>query len=96
MSVHVVIKRKFKMNQPDTLIPLLHELQVRAALQKGYQSTDILQSTENPEDFLVISKWDTEESWQAWYTSTERRELQGQVDSLIGERTFYEIFKALA
>jgi heme oxygenase (mycobilin-producing) len=93
MSIHVVIKRKFKMNHPDTLIPLLHELKERAAIQEGYISTNTLQSNENPEDYLVISKWETEENWQTWFTSPERRAIQGQVDSLIGERTFYEIFK---
>ncbi len=93
MSVHVVIKRKFKMNQPDTLIPLMNELSERAKIQEGYISTDTLQSTDNPEYFLVVSKWKTEENWNAWFASKERRALQGKVDSLIGERTFYEIFQ---
>ncbi len=93
MAVHVVIKRKFQLRNPERLAPLLSELSERAKLQEGYISTDILQSLENPEDYLVISKWETEENWKAWFQSRERRELQGKVDSLIGERTFYEIFR---
>ncbi len=93
MVVHVVIKRKFQLRNPERLVPLLSELNERAKLQVGYISTDILQSIENPEDHLVISKWETEENWKAWLESKERRDLQGKVDSLIGERTFYEIFK---
>jgi heme oxygenase (mycobilin-producing) len=93
MAVHVVIKRKFQLRNPERLKPLLSELNERAKLQEGYISTDILQSMENPEDYLVISKWETEENWKAWFSSKERRDLQGKVDSLIGERTFYEIFK---
>lgn len=95
MPVHVVIKRKFKMNQPDTLIPLLAELTDRAKQQPGYISSATLQSMEDPENYLVISLWDTEEDWQKWFMSEERRDLQGKVDSLIGERTFYELFKPL-
>lgn len=95
MAIHVVIKRKFQMKNPEKLMPLLNELNERAKVQEGYISTDTLQSIENPEDCLVISKWETEENWQAWFKSKERRNLQGNVDSLIGERTFYEIFKPI-
>ncbi len=92
MAVHVVIKRKLKVSQPEKLMPLLSELNECAIVKEGYISTDTLQSLENPEDYLVISKWETEENWMAWFKSKERRDLQGKVDSLIGERTFYEIF----
>jgi len=93
MPVHVVIKRKFKMNQPEKLFPLLSELNSLAQVQQGYISTETLQSTENEEDYLVISKWETEENWDSWFGQKERREIQGRIDSLIGERTFYEIFR---
>lgn len=95
MPVHVVIKRKFKMNHPEKLLPLMAQLSERAKDQAGYISTDTLQSTDNPEDYLVVSKWETEEHWQEWFASRERRAIQGEIDSLIGERTFYEIFKPL-
>jgi len=93
MPVHVVIKRKFKMNQPEHLLPLLRELNSIAKRQNGYISTETLQSTENIDDYLVVSKWETEADWDSWYQSNQRREIQGKIDSLIGERTFYEIFK---
>ncbi|MDJ0621651.1 MAG: antibiotic biosynthesis monooxygenase family protein [Desulfocapsaceae bacterium] len=93
MAIHVVIKRKFRMNQPDKLIPLLNELSSKAREQPGYISTVTLKSTEEPEHYLVISAWESTKDWQLWFTSSERRDLQGKVDSLIGERTFYEIFE---
>lgn len=93
MAVHVVIKRKFQVNQPEELIPMLQEISSRAREQPGYISTVTLRSTEEPENYLVISAWESAEDWQNWFTSSERRSLQGKVDSLIGERTFYEIFE---
>lgn len=93
MAVHVIIKRKLKVIHPEKLSPLLNELSERAKVQAGYISTDTLQSVDNPQDYLVISRWETEKNWKAWFESEERRNLQGNVDSLIGERTFYEIFK---
>ena len=95
MAVHVVIKRRFRMNQPDELIPLLKELNDRAKVQPGYISTDTLQSTEDLGDYLVISVWESVEDWDKWFRNTQRKEIQDQVDSLIGERTFYEVFRSI-
>ncbi len=93
MTVHVVIKRKLIINDPEKLTPLMKELSGRAKLQEGYISTDTLQSVDNPGEYLVVSRWETEEDWMSWFQSKERRDIQGKVDSLIGERTFYEVFK---
>jgi heme-degrading monooxygenase HmoA len=95
MAVHVIIKRRFRMNQPDKIIPLLKELNDRAKVQPGYISTDTLQSTEDLGDYMVISVWETAEDWNKWLANPQRREIQNQVDSLIGERTFYEVFRPL-
>lgn len=93
MAVHVVIKRKLIINDPEKFTPLMKELSERAKLQEGYISTDTLQRTDNPGEYLVVSRWETEENWMSWFQSKERRDIQGKVDSLIGERTFYELFK---
>jgi heme-degrading monooxygenase HmoA len=95
MSVHVMIKRKWKIDKPQVLLPLLEKLHSRAKEQPGYISGETLRSTENPEDFLVISKWETAEDWEKWLKSKERRDLQGSVDSLIGEKTFYEVYETI-
>ncbi len=96
MAVHVVIKRKFRMNRPDKILPLLNELNQRAQVQPGYVSTNTLQSTEDLGDYLVVSVWETIEDWNNWFRNPERKEIQDQVDSLIGERTFYEVFQPVA
>jgi heme-degrading monooxygenase HmoA len=93
MAVHVVIKRRFKMNQPEKIIPLLKELNDRAQKQVGYISTNTLQSTEDLGDYMVVSVWETEEDWKKWFSDTGRKDIQDKVDSLIGERTFYEVFR---
>ena len=96
MAVYVVIKRKFKMNQPDKLIPLLSELNKKARQQTGYISTNTLQSKEDQDDFLVISCWESDVDWNNWFQNPERRDIQNRIDSLIGERTFYELFEPLS
>ncbi len=95
MSVQVMIKRKWKVDKPEKLLPLLEKLHTRAKKQPGYISGETLRSIEDPEDFLVISKWETAEDWKKWLNSKERRDIQGRVDSLIGEKTFYEVYETI-
>jgi heme-degrading monooxygenase HmoA len=93
MAVKVMIKRKLKIVDPEELLPLLADLQKHAQEQPGYISSTTLRSLEDPEDFVVMSSWETAEDWKTWFSSKLRRDIQGRVDSLIGERTFYEIFE---
>lgn len=93
MSVQVMIKRKWKVDKPKELLPLLKKLHTRAKKQSGYVSGETLRSIESPEDYLVISKWETIDDWKKWLNSKERRDIQGRVDSLIGEKTFYEVYE---
>ncbi len=95
MAIHVIIKRKFKMNQPEKIIPLLNELNERAQKQPGCISKVTLQSTEELGEYLVVSVWETVEDWNNWFLNPERKEIQNQIDSVIGERTFYEIFRPI-
>ena len=96
MPVQVMIKRKLEIQKPKELLPLLKELRTKAMEQPGYISAETLRSIDNPEVFLVVSKWETAGDWNKWLTSQERRDIQGRVDSLIGEKTFYELFEDIA
>ena len=96
MPVQVIIKRKWQVDNPKKLLPLLSELRSQAKKQTGYISSETLRNLEDPEDFLVISKWETADDWKKWVQSKKRREIQGQVDSLIGEKTFYEIYETIS
>ena len=96
MPVKVIIKRKWKIEQPEELLPLLTELRSHAQNQAGYISGETLRSLDDPGDFMVISEWETSDDWKRWSQSKERRDIQHKVDSLIGERTFYEIFEPVS
>jgi len=93
MPIQVIIKRKWQTDNPEALFPLLTKLRSLAQKQPGYISGETLRSLDDPEDYMVISQWETVDDWKKWLQSKERRDLQGKVDSLIGERTFYEIFE---
>ena len=96
MPIQVIIKRKWETDKPEALFPLLTELRSLAEKQPGYISGETLRSLDDPNKYLVFSKWETVDDWKKWLQSKERRDLQGEVDSLIGERTFYEIFEPVS
>ena len=96
MPIQVIIKRKWQTANPEALFPLLTKLRSLAKKQPGYITGETLRSLDDPEDYMVISQWETEGDWKKWLQSEERRDLQSRVDSLIGERTFYEIFEPVS
>ena len=96
MAVQVIIKRKYKVDNPEELVPLLTKLRTRAKEQPGYIAGETLRSLDNSENYLIFSKWETADDWKKWFNSKERRDIQGEVDSLIGEKTFYEIFEPVS
>ena len=96
MPIKVFIKRKWQVDKPEELLPLLAALRATAREQPGFISGETLRSHDDPEDFLVISIWETADDWNKWLQNKERRDLQGKVDSLIGEKTFYEMFETVS
>jgi heme-degrading monooxygenase HmoA len=93
MAVQVIIKRKLIIENPEEIFPLLAELRSRAKQQQGYIDSATLKNIDEPEEYMVISIWETADDWKSWYQSKERRDIQGRVDSLIGERTQYSVYE---
>ena len=96
MPIKVMIKRKWQVDKPEKLLPLLSALRGLAKEQPGYISGETLRSLDDPEDYMVVSHWESVDDWKNWLQSKERRDLQGRVDSLIGEKTFYEVFEPVS
>lgn len=93
MAVQVIIKRKLIIDKPEEIFPLLSELRSQAKQQRGYIDSTTLKNIDKPEEYMVISTWETADDWKSWFQSKERRNIQGQVDSLIGERTHYSVYE---
>ena len=93
MSVHVMSIRKFQIEETEKLISLLAELSFRSKEQPGHISRETLRSLDNPGEYLVSGEWETVEYWDRWLHSKERMDIQGKIDSIIGEKTFYEVFE---
>ena len=92
MAVKVLIKRRVPENKAKKMIPLFRQMRVQANNQAGYISGETLRSLENPDEFLVISTWETSDDWKNWVNSQDRKEVQDKIDDLLGGKTEFEIF----
>ena len=92
MAVKVLIKRTVSQDQARALIPLVRQMRASAATQAGYITGETLRSLDNPEEFMVISTWQSSDDWKNWLKSEERNKVQDKIDDLLGGETKYEIF----
>ena len=92
MAVKVLIKRRVPEEKAKHMIPLVRQMRAHATGQDGYISGETLRNLEKPEEFLVISTWNSSDDWKKWLSSQERKEVQDKIDSLLGGKTDYEIF----
>jgi len=92
MAVKVLIKRSVSQDQAKALIPLVRQMRASAATQSGYITGETLRSQDKPDEFLVISTWQSSDDWKKWLQSEERKEVQDKIDDLLGGATDYEIF----
>lgn len=92
MSVKVLIRRVVPRDRTEEMIPLLRQMRALAMNQEGYIAGETMQNLDDPEEFLVISIWDSADEWKNWLINKERKEIQGKMDLLLGEETEYKIF----
>ena len=92
MTLKVFIKRAATDSCIEGLDYLLRQMRGVCLMQPGYISGQTLKRLDKPGEFLVISTWESLEAWENWFNSSERREIQLEIDLLLGEETRYEIY----
>ena len=92
MAVKVFIKRQVPEEKARDIIPLVRQLSSLATNHEGYISGETLRNLESPEEFMVISTWQSSQDWKHWIQSEGRKEIQGKIDSILGGETEYQIF----
>lgn len=92
MAVRVLIRRIVPRNQAKDMIPLFRQMRALAINQEGYISGETLRNLEDPEEYLVISTWNSANDWKKWLANNERKDIQTKVDLLLGGETEYKIF----
>ena len=92
MTVKIFIKRNVTESTLEELTSLFQKMRGVCLMQPGYISGQTLKRLDSPGERLVISTWRSIEDWENWFKSSERREIQLEIDSLLGEETTYAIY----
>jgi quinol monooxygenase YgiN len=93
MNVKVISRRVFRISQREKLIPLFKELREAAEKAKGFVSRNTYSKLNDPGEYLVISEWESIDAWADWMGDKKVKQIQWEVDSLIGEKTFFDVYK---
>jgi len=92
MAVKIIIKRNVPEIREKELIPFLIQMRNLCIDQPGYISGETLKSVDRPGEYLVISTWQSLGDWKRWASSSQRIEIQSQIDYLLGQETEYGIY----
>lgn len=92
MAIRVLIQRKIVPENEPALSNLLFHLRSKAMVAKGYISGETLRSLDDPNEYLVISTWNTLDDWKSWEADKERQEIQSRIDSLLRAPAVQRIF----
>ncbi len=92
MAVKIIVRRRVPKGNESQLLPLLVEMRSRATARPGYISGETLRNVDDPDDYLVISTWQSVDAWKAWEASRTRKEIQDKIDALLGAKTTYGVY----
>ena len=92
MSVKILIKRRVPLDKAREMITLFRQMRMLAMAQEGYISGETLRNLEKPDEFLVISTWQSSQDWKGWLASKDRKDIQSKIDKLLGGETSYEVY----
>ena len=92
MTVKVFIKRRLPDDKIRETVRLIRKLRRMAMEKPGYISGETLREFQDPDVYVVISTWESDEDWNRWFESDERKKIQAEMDDLLEGETEYDIF----
>ena len=94
MAVKILIKRKIPKDFDEPKFnKLIRQLRALAVIQRGYISGETLRRIDHPQDYLVISTWQSVDAWDTWWMSQKRAEIQEQIDAMLVVPTEYAMYE---
>ena len=92
MGVKIVSRRKVPDDKEAMAFPLIRQLQQIAKKQPGYRSEETWRNVVRKDEYLIVREWSSEDEWYEWQSSPERVQIQREIESLLGEKTHYELY----
>ena len=89
MAVKILIKRTIGQEVAPAVRPLIVELRAHAMRQPGYISGETLKCIDRPEEYVVISVWQSLDEWKKWLNSPDRKVIEEKIESITAKSTEY-------
>jgi heme-degrading monooxygenase HmoA len=93
MTVKIFIRRKVSPENVLALTVLLKKLRSLTLNQSGYIYGETLKRVDNQDECMVVSTWRSLDDWNAWLNNEDRKAIQGEIDTLLGQKTDYAIYE---
>ena len=90
--VKVLLERTLKGKHVAEIVRLLRQMRVLAMQQPGYISGETLHAVDDPNQYLVISTWETLKHWQAWFDNAKRQVMQTEIDNYMDSPTLIRVY----
>lgn len=90
--IKVLLERTIKGKHVGDIVRLLRQMRVLAMQQPGYISGETLHALDDPNDYLVISTWESLAHWESYLKSPERQKLQAELDGYLTSPTRLRVY----
>jgi len=87
MSIRIIIDRKVKKGKEENFANLVRKLRLQAIFSKGYISGEILRARDDPQNYIVISAWQSVSDWEKYEKVPETRRIHARIEKLMAKPT---------
>ena len=91
MSVRIIIDRKVKKGKEADFAKLLRELRSKAIFSKGYISGEMLRVRDDPQNYIVITAWQSVPDWEEYEKVPETTKIHTRIEKLMARPTEVKI-----
>jgi heme-degrading monooxygenase HmoA len=91
MSVRIIIDRKVKKGKEENFAKLLRKLRAQAIFAKGYISGEMLRAQNNPQNYIVISAWQSVADWEKYEKVPETSKIHARIEKVMARPTKVKI-----
>jgi heme-degrading monooxygenase HmoA len=87
MSVRIIIDRKVKKGKEADFAKLLRALRSKAIFSKGYISGEMLRNRDDPQNYIVITAWQSVSDWEVYEKVPETSKIHTRIEKLMARAT---------
>jgi quinol monooxygenase YgiN len=91
MSVRIIIDRKVKKGKEANFAKLLRKLRAQSIFSEGYISGEILRALNDPQNYIVITTWQSVADWEKYENVPETSKIRAKIEKLMVRPTKVKI-----